>query len=143
MPLSSRFVNIFFSVSAGLVSIMALALGSYAFYWHYATKAPTSPIVLFASCNSGVAGTMLVFRADGTFRYENSAFIASDVVTGHYTRTDSLIRLDRLPKTGLLKRPTLLVRPAPFTETGRGVWQVGLTGRVDSTLVVFTIFPAK
>ncbi|SFQ82651.1 hypothetical protein [Hymenobacter arizonensis] len=143
MPLSSRFVNIFFSVSAGLVGVMALAFGSYAFYRHYAMEAPTSPIVLFASYDSGVAGTMLVFQADGTFRYENSAFIATDVVTGHYTRTDSLIRLDRLPKTGLLKRQTLLVRPSPFTETGHGIWQVGPTGRVDSTLVVFTIFPAQ
>ena len=143
MPLSSRFVNTFFSVSAGLVGVMALAFGSYAFYWHYATKAPISPIVLFASYHSGVAGTMLVFRADGTFCYENSAFIASDVVTGHYTRTDSLIRLDRLPKTGLLQRQTLVVRPAPATETGHGVWQVAPSGRVDSTLVVFTIFPAK
>jgi hypothetical protein len=129
MPLSSRFVNTFFSVSAGLVSIMALAFGSYAFYRHYALKAPTSPIVLFASYDSGVAGTLLIFRADGTFRYENSAFIATDVVTGHYTRIDSLIRLDRLPKTGLLQRHTLVVRPCPFTETGHGIWQVGLTGR--------------
>ena len=143
MPLSPRFVNSCFSVSAGLVGVMALAFGSYAFYRHYATKDPTSPIVLFASYDSGVGGTMLVFRADGTFCYENSAFIASDVVTGHYTRTDSLIRLDRLPKTGLLQCQTLMVCPAPASETGRGVWQVASSGRVDSTLVVFTIFPAK
>jgi len=127
-----------FSVSAGLVGFIALAFGSHAFYRHYAMKYPTSPIILFASYDSGVGGTMLVFRADGTFRY-----IATDVVTGHYTRTNGLIRLDQLPKTGLLKRQTLLVRPSPFTETSHGIWQVGLTGRVDSTLVVFTIFPAK
>ena len=122
---------------------MALVFGSYALYWHYAAKVPTNPIVLFASYDSGVGGTTLVFRVDGTFRYENAAFVESDMVTGHYTRTESLIRLDRLPKTGLLQRQTLVVRPAPASETGHGLWQAAPSGRVDSTLVLFTIFPAK
>jgi hypothetical protein len=65
---------------------------------------------------------MPVFRADDAFRYENSAFIASDVVTGYYRRTDSLIRLNRLPKTGLLQRQTLVVRPAPPHERAMGPW---------------------
>ena len=142
MPFSSRFVNTFLSVAAGLVAVMALAFGSFALYRHYATQA-LSPTVLFASYHSGVAGTMLVFRADGTFHYQSAAFIYSDELTGYYTQTDSLIRLDRLPKTGLLERPTLVVRRAPLTETGHGVWLAGPDGRVDSTLVVFTIFPAK
>ena len=136
-----REVNRFFLVSAWLVGVTVLAFMGYAFFRFLAPDDPASPVVLFASYDSGVGGTRLEFRADGTYRYENAAFVSEDVVTGRYTRTDSLIRLDRLPKTGMLKRHTLLVRPSPATETGYGIWQVGATGLVDSSLAVFTIFP--
>ena len=77
MPLSFRFVNTFFSVSAGLVGVMALVFGSYALYWHYAAKVPTSPIVLYASHDSGVGGTTvglssgrhLSLRERGVYRF--------------------------------------------------------------------------
>lgn len=134
-------MNKFFSVSAWLVGVAALALFGVALFRYLVPEVPASPVLLFASYESGVNGTLLKFQADGSFRYENLGFGPTDVVTGRYTRTDSLIRLDRLPKTGMLKRNTLLVRPSPFTETGQGIWQVGPTGRVDSTLAVFTIFP--
>ena len=134
-------MNKFFRISALLVGVAALALFGYAFFRYLVPEAPASPVLLFASYESGVNGTLLKFRLDSTFQYENLGFGPTDVVTGRYTRTDSLIRLDRLPKTGMLKRNTLLVRPSPFTETGQGIWQVGPTGRVDSTLAVFTIFP--
>lgn len=134
-------MNKFFSVSAWLVGVAALAWFGGALFRYLVPEAPTSPVLLFASYKSGVNGTLLKFQADGTFRYEDLGFGPTDVVTGRYTRTDSLIRLDRLPKTGMLKRNTLLVRSSPFTETGQGIWQVGPTGRVDSTLAVFTIFP--
>lgn len=131
----------FFLISALLVGVAALTLFGYALFRSWVPEVPTSPVILFASYDSGVNGTVLKFQVDGTFQYENLGFGPSDVVTGHYTRTDSLIRLDRLPKTGMLKRNTLLVRPSPYTETGQGIWQVGPTGHVDSTLAVFTIFP--
>ena len=86
---------------------------------------------------------MLEFRADGTFRYQNAAFLASDVVIGHYTRTDSLIRLDQLPKTGYLNSPSLLVRYSPKHDalyTGKSVWQLNQAGRVDSSWVHFTVY---
>ena len=134
-------MNKFFLVSALLVGVATLALFGYALFRYLVPEAPASPVLLFASYESGVNGTLLTFRRDSTFEYEKLGFDGSEVVTGRYTRTDGLIRLDRLPKTGMLKRNTLLVRPSPFTETGQGVWQVGPTGRVDSTLAVFTIFP--
>jgi hypothetical protein len=134
-------MNKFFLVSALLLGVAALALFGYALFRYLVPEAPASPVLLFASYESGVNGTLLKFRLDSTFQYENLGFGGSDVVTGRYTRIDSLIRLDRLPKTGMLKRNTLLVRPSPFTETGQGIWQVGPMGRVDSTLAVFTVFP--
>ncbi|MBO2012985.1 hypothetical protein [Hymenobacter negativus] len=136
-------MNKFFSVSAWLVGAAALAWLGGALFHYLVPAPPASPVLLFASYDSGVNGTLLQFQADGTFRYENLGFGSTDVVTGHYTRTDNLIRLDRLPKTGMLKRYTLLVRPSSFTETGEGIWQVGPTGRVEagSDLVVFTIYP--
>jgi hypothetical protein len=134
-------VNKFFLFSALLVGVAALVLFSYALFRHLVPEAPVSPVLLFASYDSGVNGTLLKFHADSTFQYENLSFGPADVVTGRYTRTNGLIQLDRLPKTGMLKRKTLLVRPSPATETGQGIWQVGPTGRVDSTLAVFTIFP--
>ena len=134
-------MNKFLLVSALLVSVAALALFGYVLFRYLVPEAPASPVLLFASYESGVNGTLLKFRLDGTFQYENLSFGPTDVVTGHYRRTDSLIRLDRLPKTGMLKSNTLLVRPSPFTETGQGIWQVGPTGRIDSMLAVFTISP--
>lgn len=131
----------FLLISALLVGVAALAWFSYFLFRYLVPEAPASPVLLFASYESGVNGTLLKFRRDSTFQYENLGFGGSDIVTGRYTRTDSLIRLDRLPKTGMLKCNTLLVRPAPFTEKGQGIWQVGPTGRVDSTLAVFTVFP--
>jgi hypothetical protein len=133
----------FFSLSALLLGVVGVTLLLYVCLHYRAGQAPSSPVVLFASYESGVNGTLLKFHTNGTFEYENMGFAGSDIVAGYYTRTDSLIRLDRLPQTGLLKRATLLVRSAPFTETGQGIWQLGATGRVDSTLVVFTIFPFK
>lgn len=143
LPLYSCVVNKFFSVSALLVGAASLAFVGYALFRYLVPKAPASPIVLFASYDSGVAGTMLEFRADGTFRYENAAFISSDVVTGHYTQTDSLIRLDQLPKTGLLKSTSLLVRYSPKHDalhTGKSLWQLNQAGRVDSSWVHFTVY---
>ncbi|WBA44207.1 hypothetical protein [Hymenobacter canadensis] len=134
-------MNKFFLVSVLLIGVAALALFGYALFRYPVPEAPASPVLLFASYESGVNGTLLKFRLDSTFQYENLGFGGSDVVTGRYTRIDSLIRLDRLPKTGMLKRNTLLVRLSPFTETGQGIWQVGPMGRVDSTLAVFTVFP--
>lgn len=134
-------MNKFFLISALLVGAATLALFGYALFRHLVPEAPDSPVLLFASYESGVNGTLLKFRLDSAFQYENLGFGATDVVTGRYTRTDSLIRLDRLPKTGMLKRHTLLIRPSPYTETGQGIWQIGPTDRVDSTLAVFTIFP--
>lgn len=131
----------FLLISALLVGVGALTLFGYALFRYPVPEATTSPVILFASHESGVNGTLLKFQVDGTFQYENMGFGPSDVVTGRYTRTDRFIRLDRLPKTGMLKRNTLIVRPSPFTETGQGIWQVGPTGHVDSTLAVFTIFP--
>jgi hypothetical protein len=139
-------MNKFFLLSALLVGVAALALFGYALFRHLVPEAPVSPMLLFASYDSGVNGTLLKFYADSTFRYENLSFGPTEVVTGRYTRIDSLIRLDQLPTTGMLKCKTLLVRPSPKTETGQGIWQVGPTGRVDSTLAVFTIYshvPAK
>ena len=118
-----------------------MAFIGYALFRYLVPKAQPSPTILFASYDSGVGGTLLAFRADGTYRYENAAFISSDVATGHYTQTGDLIRLDRLPKTGLLQSRTLRVRAAPATETGNGVWQVGPTGEGIPGAVVFTIFP--
>jgi hypothetical protein len=132
----------FFLVSALLLGVVVLAWFGNAFFRYLVPEAPASPVLLFASYDSGVNGTLLKFRLDSTFQYENLGFYGStDVVIGRYTRIDSIIRLDRLPKTGMLKRTTLLVRPSPFTETGQGIWQVGPTDHVDSTLAVFTIFP--
>jgi hypothetical protein len=128
-------------ISALLGGIVVLTLFGYVFFRFRVPVAPASPVLLFASYDSGVNGTRLQFRADGTCEYENAGFGPSDVVTGRYTKNDSLIRLDRLPKTGMLKRTTLLVRPSPYTETGQGIWQVKPTGHVDSTLAVFTIYP--
>ena len=136
----------FFLLFARLVGLTALTVVSYALFRYVVPETPASPVLLFASYESGVNGTLLKFHADSTFAAENMGFGSSDVLTGRYTRTDSLICLDRLPKTGVLKRTTLLVRPSPATETGQGIWQVGPAGRVDSTLAVFTIFspaPAK
>lgn len=104
-------------------------------------EAPLRPVLLCASDDSSVNGTRLKFYADSTFRYENLRFGPTEVVIGRYTRIDRLIRLDHLPKTGMLKPKTLLVRPSPNTKTGQGIGQVGPTGRVYSTLVVCTIYP--
>lgn len=134
-------MNKFFLISALLVGLAALAWFGYALFGYLVPTALASPVTLFASYDSGVNGTLLNFHADGTFRYESLGFGSTDEATGHYTRTDSLIRLDRLPKTGMLKRLTLLVRPSPHTETGQGIWQFEPSGRVDSALAVFTVFP--
>ncbi|MBO2010854.1 hypothetical protein [Hymenobacter negativus] len=136
-------MNKFLSTSAWFVGLASLAFVGYALFRHPVPGAPPSPVVLFASYKSGISATMLEFRADGTFRYESAAFMASDVVTGHYTWTDSLIRLDQLPKTGLLKSTSLLVRYYPKHEAlhpGKSVWQLNQAGRADSAWVHFTVY---
>jgi hypothetical protein len=94
-----------------------------------------SPVVLQASVDS-VAGNAewLALRADGTFDHTSAGLFAETITHGRYSRTDSLIHLDRLPEFGALKRKTLRVgAPAAF-GSGRGLWQVGPTGRIDSSL---------
>ncbi|WBO86706.1 hypothetical protein [Hymenobacter yonginensis] len=136
-------MNKFFSVFIWFIGLSSLAFVGYALLRYLVPEAPPSSVVLFASYKSGVSGTMLEFRANGTFRYESAAFLSSDVVTGHYTRTDSLIRLDQLPKTGLLKSLSLLVRYSPKHDalhTGKSLWQLNQAGRVDSSCVHFTVY---
>lgn len=95
-----------------------------------------SPVVLQASVDS-VAGNAewVALRANGTFDHTSAGMFSETITHGRYTRTGSLIHLDKLPEMGALKRKTLRVGgPAAF-NTGKGLWQVGPTGRIDSSLV--------
>lgn len=99
-----------------------------------------SPVVLFASYHPVAGnGDWLELRADGTFDYTSAGLFSEDITHGHYTRKDSLIQLDRLPKSGVLQRKTLQMQTSSAFETGEGIWQVGPMGRVDSTLASLNI----
>lgn len=104
-------------------------------------------MVLFASYRSGAGGaSWLTFRADSTYQFTDANLASETVTSGHYTLTDSMIMLDRLPATGLLKSNKLLVRYIPnhdSVHTGNIVWQTTKSGRADSTLVVFTGYPYR
>ncbi|MBF9239271.1 hypothetical protein I2I05_17905 [Hymenobacter sp. BT683] len=94
-----------------------------------------SSVVLQASVDS-VAGTAewLELRANGTFDHTSAGLFSETITHGRYTRTDGLIHLDRLPEGGTLKRKTLRVEASSAFATGKGLWQVGPTGRIDSAL---------
>jgi hypothetical protein len=129
-----------------VIAFLAIAAGS---YWLLkrqmnSSSAKKSPVILFASYDSGVGGSWLTFRADSTYQFTEAGFLSDTVTTGHYTRTDSVILVDRIPKTSLLKSKRLLVRYLPLHDslhTGNMVWQTDKSGKVDSTLVVFTGYP--
>jgi len=129
-----------------VIAFLAITAGS---YWLLkrqmnSSSAKESPVILFASYDSGVGGNWLTFRADSTYQFTEAGFFSDTVTTGCYTRTDSLILLDRLPKTSLLKSKKLLVRYLPLHDslhTGNMVWQTGKSGKADSMLVVFTGYP--
>ena len=94
-----------------------------------------SPVVLQASFDTVAGyGEWLALRANGTFDHTTAGMFSETITHGQYTRTDSLIQLDRLPEDGVLERKTLRVSASPVFETGRGIWQVGPTGRIDSSL---------
>ena len=94
-----------------------------------------SPVVLQVSVDSVAGnGEWLALRADGTFDHASAGMFSETITHGRYTRTDSLIQLDRMPEFGALKRKTLRVGAPPAFETRKGLWQVGPTGRIDSTL---------
>ena len=95
----------------------------------------TSPVVLQASFDSVVGNAeWLALRANGTFDHTSAGLFSETITHGRYTRTDSLIYLDRLPEFGTLKRKTLRIGGPPAFDTGKGLWQVGPTGRIDSSL---------
>jgi hypothetical protein len=106
-----------------------------------------SPVVLFASYRSGAGGaSWLTFRADSTYQFTAANLASETVTSGRYTLADSIIMLDRLPATGLLKSNKLLVRYIPnhdSAHTGNMVWQTTKLGKADSTLVVFTGYPYR
>ncbi|WP_223654319.1 hypothetical protein [Hymenobacter psoromatis] len=113
--------------TVGLAGALLLAVG----FQHFTA----SPVVLQASTDSVAGyGEWLELRADGTFDYTSAGLFSEDIIRGRYTRTDSLIQLDQLPEGGAVKRKTLRVSTSPAFETGKGIWQVGPTGRIDSTL---------
>jgi hypothetical protein len=108
-----------------VIAFLAIAAGS---YW-----------LLKRQMNSSSAK-----KADSTYQFTEAGFLSDTVTTGHYTRTDSVILVDRIPKTSLLKSKRLLVRYLPLHDslhTGNMVWQTDKSGKVDSTLVVFTGYP--
>lgn len=94
-----------------------------------------SPVVLQASFDS-VAGNVewLELRADGSFDHTSAGLLSETVTSGRYTQTDSFIYLDRLPEGGVLQCKTLRVEASSVFDTGKGLWQVGPTDRIDSTL---------
>jgi len=94
-----------------------------------------SPVVLQASVDS-VAGNAewLALRANGTFDHTRAGMFSETITHGRYTRAGSLIHLDRLPEEGALARKTLRVVTSAAFPTGKGLWQVDPTGRIDSTL---------
>ena len=94
-----------------------------------------SPVVLQASVDS-VAGNAewVALRANGTFDHTSAGMFSETITHGRYTRTGSLIHLDRLPEEGALERRTLRVEASSAFATGKGLWQVEPTGRIDSTL---------
>jgi hypothetical protein len=94
-----------------------------------------SPVVLQASVDSVAGhGEWLALRADGSFDHTSAGLLSETVTRGSYTRTGSFIYLDRLPEGGALQRKTLLLEASPAFDTGKGLWQVEPTGRIDSTL---------
>ncbi|RZK34913.1 MAG: hypothetical protein EOO61_12795 [Hymenobacter sp.] len=111
------------------------------------SAAKESPVVLFASYSSGAGGgSWLTFRADSTYQFTDANLVSETVTSGRYTLTDSIITLDRLPTTGLLKSNKLLVRYIPnhdSAHTGNMVWQTTKLGKADSTLVAFTGYPYR
>ncbi|MCR5890961.1 hypothetical protein LRS06_24875 [Hymenobacter sp. J193] len=95
----------------------------------------TSAVILHAACDSVAGnGEWLELRADGTFDHTSAGLFSQTITHGRYTRTDSLLHLDRLPEFGSLQRKTLRISASSLFETGKGLWQVGPTGEIDSTL---------
>ena len=93
------------------------------------------PVVLQASVDSVVGNAeWLALRANGTFDHTSAGLFSETITRGRYTRTGRLIHLDQLPELGALKRKTLRVGGPPAFATGKGLWQVGPTGRIDSSL---------
>jgi hypothetical protein len=103
-----------------------------------------SPVVLQASTDAVAGyGEWLELRADGTFDHTSAGLFSQDITRGRYTRTGNLICLDQLPAIRAVKRKTLRVSTSPAFETGKGIWQVGPTGRIDPTLSRFRIVYLK
>lgn len=131
-----------------LVKPVTFLTVAFLLYWllnRYTSMSPAkaSPVILFASYDSGVAGSWLELCADGTYQYTSAAFTSETVTAGRYTLSDSVILLSRLPEKGLLKSAKLLVRYSPKHApeyTGKTVWQTNKAGKVDSSLVVFTVY---
>ena len=94
-----------------------------------------SPVVLQASFDTVAGyGEWLALRANGTVDHTTAGMFSETITHGRYTRTGSLIHLDRLPEEGALERRTLRVEASSAFATGKGLWQVEPTGRIDSTL---------
>ena len=94
-----------------------------------------SPVILQASFDTVAGyGEWLALRANGTFDHTTAGMFSETITHGRYTRTGSLIHLDRLPQEGALERKTLQVEASSAFATGKGLWQVEPTGRIDSTL---------
>jgi hypothetical protein len=125
-----------------LAFLAVAALTGWGLY-HYTRVAPVSAVVLFASYDSGTAGSWLELRADGTYTYTSASVFSQSVTSGSYYLRDSLLSLSRLPKKGVLKRKELLIRSSPKHlpgSTGRSVWQLDKVGHVDSSLAILTVY---
>ncbi|TGD78422.1 hypothetical protein EU557_20155 [Hymenobacter wooponensis] len=128
-----------------LQSFLFLAVACLLFWlvqqgYNAATRKPESPVVLFASFESGVNGSWLQLRTDSTFDFTRASLVGDDDVTrGNYQRMDSILQLDRLPTQGMLKSRTLLIR-SNSQHKPSSVWQLDKNGQVDSSLAVFTVY---
>lgn len=105
-----------------------------------------SPIILFASHDSGVGGSWFEFRKDSTYKFTSGTPLGESTTEGTYQIKDSIILISRLPEGNLVKSNRLIIRYSPQPApgyTGKTIWQTDNKGLIDSGLTVFTIYDAQ
>jgi hypothetical protein len=102
-----------------------------------------SPIILFASYDSGVAGSWFEFRKDSTYRFTSANPLGESKIEGTYQIKDSVISISQLPEGNLVKSNQLVLRYNPKHApefSGKSIWQTDKHGNVDSSLTIFTVY---
>jgi hypothetical protein len=102
-----------------------------------------SPEILRAVYDSGTSSSSLSFKQDSTFEwFSGSALGASDEYQGKYNMQDSIIELDRIGFSRVIKSKRLLLAKKhlmPRGVDGDYLFQVDENNKLVDSIFIFTI----